>query len=92
MAYADKRSGQRLESMAARFISWERRYPPAERAARPRGSWTTATFAEVRARAEQLERRVCGLVGVEPAEVRRLAWTGRAIAAAREAAPHSRHA
>lgn len=86
VAYADKRAGQRLESMAARFESWERRYPPAERAARARGSWTAATLADVRARAEDLERRVCRLVGVEPAEVRRLAWTGRAIAAARRAA------
>jgi hypothetical protein len=86
VAYADKRAGQRLEPMAARFESWERRYPPAERAARARGGWTAATLAEVRARAEELERRVCGLVGVEPAEVRRLAWTADAIAAARDAA------
>lgn len=28
VAYADKRAGQRLESMAARFASWRRRYPP----------------------------------------------------------------
>ena len=72
--------------MAARFESWERRYPPAERAARVRGSWTAATLAEVWARAEQLERRVCRLADVEPAQVRRLAWTARAIAAARDAA------
>jgi hypothetical protein len=85
LAYADKRAGQSLESMAERFASWERRYPPAERASRSRGSWTAETIAEVRRRAEQIERRVCGLTGVEPAEVRRLAWTGRAIAAARAA-------
>jgi hypothetical protein len=85
VAYADKRAGQRLESMANRFASWERRYPPAERARRPRGSWTAATLAEVLARAEELERRVCGLADVDPADVRRLAWTGRAITAARAA-------
>ena len=34
VAYADKRAGQRLEPMAARFASWQRRYP---------GSWDTAT-------------------------------------------------
>jgi hypothetical protein len=86
VAYADKRAGQSLEPMAARFESWERRYPPDERATRPRGSWTAATLAEVRTRAEMLERRACLLAGVEPAEVRRLAWTGRAIAAARNSA------
>ena len=83
VAYADKRAGQNLESMADRFASWERRYPPADRAQRPRGSWTEATIAEVRHRAEEIERRVCRLASVEPADVRRLAWTSRAIAAAR---------
>ena len=90
VAYADKRAGQSLEPMAARFESWERRYPPAERAARTRGSWTAATLVEVRARAEELERRVCRLAGVEPAEVRRLRWTAGAIAAARDAAARER--
>ena len=90
VAYADKRAGQSLESMAERFASWERRYPPAERAARARGSWTAGVIAEVRARAEELERRVCRLADAEPAEVRRLAWTGRAIAAARDASAEAR--
>jgi hypothetical protein len=85
LAYADKRAGQKLETMAERFASWERRYPPAERASRSRGGWTAETIAEVRRRAEEIERRVCGLAGVEPGEVRRLEWTGRAIAAARAA-------
>lgn len=86
VAYADKRAGQRLESMTQRFESWERRYPPAERARRVRGSWTAHMLAEVRARAEEIERRACALAGVTPAEVRRLAWTDRAMAAARTAA------
>jgi HD superfamily phosphodiesterase len=83
VAYADKRAGQRLESMAERFASWERRYPPAERARRARGSWTEETLAEVRQRAEEIERRACALAAVSPGDVQRLAWTNRAIAAAR---------
>lgn len=86
VAYADKRAGQRLESMAERFASWERRYPPAERAARARGTWTAETLAEVQARAGEIERRVCRLAGVVPEDVRRLAWTARAIATVRAAA------
>ncbi len=82
VSYADKRAGQRLESMAQRFASWEQRYPSAVHAARPRGSWTADTLEQVRRRAEELEIRVCELAAVRPAEVRRLEWTGRAIAAA----------
>jgi hypothetical protein len=84
VAYADKRAGQRLESMAERFASWERRYPPTERAAHPRGTWTAETMVAVRLRAEALEQRICELAGVTPSQVRRLTWTGRALAAARE--------
>ena len=83
LAYADKRAGQRLESMTERFASWERRYPPAERAARARGTWTAETLAAVRHRADELERRVCDLAAVAPGDVRRLRWTRRAIASAR---------
>jgi hypothetical protein len=83
LAYADKRAGQRLESMAARFDSWERRYPPQDRAGRPRGAWTTDTLEAVWRRAEALELRVCTLAGVAPDEVRRLPWTGRALRSAR---------
>ena len=83
LAYADKRAGQRLESMAARFGSWERRYPPEARAGRARGSWTPEIFAAVWRRAEALELRVCEMAGVTPEEVRRLPWTGRALRSAR---------
>lgn len=86
VAYADKRAGQRLESMTDRFASWGRRYPPAERAVRARGVWTAATFEEVRARAAELEHRVCELASVAPGDVQRLAWTGRAIASVRATA------
>ena len=83
VAYADKRAGQRLESMDARFASWRRRYPPT-RVQESTGAWDDATFTAVRARAGRLEADVCRVAGVAPAEVRRLAWTGPALRAAME--------
>jgi hypothetical protein len=81
VAYADKRAGQRLESMEARFASWRRRYPLS---AGGRGAaWDEATFKTVRQRAERLEADVCGAAGVIPTAVRRLGWTGPALRAAR---------
>jgi HD domain-containing protein len=74
VAYADKRAGRRLEPMAARFASWARRYP---------GAWSPAEAAAVAARAGRLERGVCAAAGVRPDGVRRLAWTGDALRAAR---------
>ncbi len=88
VAYADKRAGQKVESMAERFASWERRYPPEVRAEKARGTWTPETLAAVRQRAEALEARVCEFVGVAPAEMRRLKWTGRALRLARHPARH----
>ena len=85
VAYADKRAGQKLESMAERFASWERRYPPEERARRARGVWSAETLTAVRRRADRLEARVCEIAGVAPADLRRLAWTGRALRFARGA-------
>ena len=82
VAYADKRAGQRLESMDARFASWRRRYPPST-TGNTDGAWDEAQFAAVRARAARLEANVCRAANVAPAEVSRLAWTGQAIAAAR---------
>ena len=70
VAYADKRAGQRLESMADRFASWKRRYPPADGAKTPRGTWTPETLAAVVRRAETLEARVCGLLAIAPGDVR----------------------
>jgi hypothetical protein len=81
VAYADKRAGQRLESMDARFASWRRRYPPGA-SGDVDGPWDEAAFAAVAARAERLEADVCRAADVSPAQVRRLPWTGRAIAAA----------
>ncbi len=74
VAYADKRAGQRLESMDARFAAWRRRYP---------GSWDDATWRAVRSRAAHLETDVCRAAGIEPDEVGRLAWTADALRAAR---------
>lgn len=78
VAYADKRAGQRLESLDARFASWRRRYPPD-----PRGVWRDADMAAVQRRAARLEADVCRAAGIEPTQVRRLRWTGRALEAAR---------
>jgi len=90
MAYADKRAGQRLESMDARFASWRRRYPagpvaPAAATGRPRpaAGWDDERAALVLARARLLEREVCDAAGVGPGDVRRLRWSRRAL---REAA------
>jgi hypothetical protein len=82
VAYADKRAGQRLESMDARFDSWRRRY------AAPAADGRTATrddvaWQSVRARADRLEADVCRAAGVAPWEIRRLAWTGDALRSAR---------
>jgi hypothetical protein len=82
VAYADKRAGQRLESMDARFASWRRRYPRIETGGSPVG-WADAEMRAARARADRLERDVCAAAGVTPAEVRRLRWTGSALRAAR---------
>jgi len=93
VAYADKRAGQRLESLDARFASWRRRYPPGvdrpvrgraqeDRAGKQGEGWDEATFRLVRERAERLEADVCATAGIRPEEVRRLGWTARALRAA----------
>jgi len=87
VSYADKRAGQRLESMAERFASWERRYPPGERGGKARGGWSIDTVAAVRRRADTIEERVCAMANASPRDVGRLRWTLSAIAAARMVAP-----
>jgi hypothetical protein len=74
VAYADKRAGQRLEPMRARFASWQRRYP---------GAWSEQQVAAVRERAARLEADVCRAAGIAPIDVRRLGWTADAIRLAR---------
>jgi hypothetical protein len=70
VAYADKRAGQHLEPMTARFASWHRRYP---------GGWDDDVGESVQARARELERIVCEAAGVDPADVRRFGWSRRAL-------------
>jgi hypothetical protein len=88
VAYADKRAGQRLETMDERFAAWRRRYPMTTTGGGEgvrAGAWNEATFAAIRARAIRLEAEVCRWAGVAPLEVRRLAWTGAALRIARQA-------
>jgi len=85
VAYADKRAGQRVESLDARFTSWRRRYPPPTTPGRL-GVWDATTFDAVRARAGRLEADICRAAGVGPGDVHRLPWTGAAIQSARAAA------
>jgi hypothetical protein len=86
VAYADKRAGQRLEPLDARFASWARRYPD---------GWPDEAAGLVREHAKGLEADVCRLAGVVPEAVGRLRWTARALEAARMAVarrPASRRA
>ena len=83
VAYADKRAGQRLESMETRFASWRRRYPRVGTVEGGVTGWDEAEIRAVRTRAKRLEADVCRAAGVVPSEVRRLAWTGPALRAAR---------
>jgi putative nucleotidyltransferase with HDIG domain len=78
VAYADKRARQHLVSMDSRFATWRRRHPT---------GWSEADLRAIRSRAGRLETDVCRAAGVAPAEVGRLAWTGRALRTAREAPP-----
>ena len=73
VAYADKRAGQRLESMAARFAAWDRRYPAGGPGEIPSLAWRHALA---------LEKGVCSAAGTTPHAVGRLAWTGEALRAA----------
>jgi putative nucleotidyltransferase with HDIG domain len=68
VSYADKRAGQRLESLAARFAGWAERYPEYR-----------SSLSRARKRADGLEREVCRAAGVRPDGVRRLRWVGHAI-------------
>ncbi len=80
VAYADKRAGQRLESMAARFAAWDRRYPVGWPGKIPGITWRHALA---------LEERVCSAAGTTPDAVRRLAWTRAALRSA-ESDEHGR--
>jgi hypothetical protein len=76
VAYADKRAAQRLAPMSVRFADWDHRY------GETRG-WGGAERGLAWQRAQRLEADVCRAASVEPDRVRRLAWTGPALRAAR---------
>jgi len=80
VAYADKRAAQRLAPMSVRFADWDRRYGDGR-------GWGGAERGLAWQRAQHLEADVCRAAGVESGEVRRLAWTGPALRAARAAQP-----
>ena len=80
VAYADKRAAQRLAPMSVRFADWDRRYGDGR-------GWGGAQRGLAWRRAQRLEADVCRAAGVEPGQVRRLAWTGPALQAARKALP-----
>ena len=88
VAYADKRAGQRLQTMDERFASWRRRYPegPAETSESlpvpGKRGWDHELAERVYERALALEREVCAAAGVQPGDVRRLRWSRRALAVA----------
>lgn len=74
VAYADKRSERRVVTLDERFERWSRRHPEA-----------AELLAVARERAAELEAEACGLAGVRPDEVVRLAWAEAALREARVA-------
>jgi putative nucleotidyltransferase with HDIG domain len=74
VAYADKRAGQRLQSLAARLDAMERRHPE-----------YLASLRLARPRAQRLEREVCKAAGIRPEDVRRVHWVADAHRAGADA-------
>jgi putative nucleotidyltransferase with HDIG domain len=72
VAYADKRSQDRLVTLDERFERWRRKH---------RGMSRILDLG--RERAAELEAEVCGLAGIGPGEVQRLRWAEDAIRDAR---------
>jgi hypothetical protein len=70
VTYADKRARQDVLSLTDRFARWHENYPDSPR------------LDEAERRAQMLETEICGLAGIEPAEVARLAWVKGALRAA----------
>ena len=86
MAYADKRAGQRLESMDARFASWRRRYPDATGGDRQVAGWDEASCGRPGARRRGSRPTSAGPPGSRRPMSGRLAWTGAALRAAADGA------
>lgn len=70
VAYADKRAIQDVVTLDERFERWYRRYPD------------SPLLPVAHERARRLEREICTAAGLEPPEIRRLAWVERALAEA----------
>jgi 5'-deoxynucleotidase YfbR-like HD superfamily hydrolase len=88
VAYADKRAGQRLESLADRFESWLRRFPPIEDdGTGTEAAWTASAVRAIMARAAALESDVCRAIAISATDVGRLRWTDVALRAARRGIP-----
>ena len=71
VAYADKRAGQRLESMDERFASWRRRYPsgPATRSGRRPGAERQARWDDATSRSSWRAPRRSSARSARPAGV-----------------------
>jgi hypothetical protein len=74
VAYADKRATSELVPMAQRFADWRARYPE-----------SVAATDRAEERARELERLVCELAGLRPADIARLPWVDEAIGHSRGA-------
>jgi putative nucleotidyltransferase with HDIG domain len=70
VTYADKRARQDVLSLDDRFARWHERYPDSPR------------LDEAERRAQLLEREICDLAGIDPAQVRRVPWVEEARRAA----------
>jgi putative nucleotidyltransferase with HDIG domain len=70
VTYADKRARQDVVTLTDRFARWHERYPDSPR------------LDEADARTQQLETEICGLAGIQPADVKRVRWVSGAMRAA----------
>lgn len=69
VAYADKRALKDVVTLDERFERWFRRYPD------------SPLMGLAHERARRLEQEICAAAGIEPADVRRLAWVDDALSA-----------
>lgn len=69
VTYADKRATQRVISLEARFLRWQRRHPEHH-----------DRLAEALTLARRLETSLCASIGIRPHDVVRLRWVEDALA------------
>lgn len=70
VAYADKRALQDVVPLDQRFERWYRRHS------------ASPLMALAHERAQRLEQEICAAAGIDPGDVRRLAWVDDALSAA----------